>query len=59
VKYMSKYCKHCGKDQPSWAFKTDDVCMFCNPDSVEIKAKEKHTYEEVEDKGCAGGACTL
>ncbi|MBS7835270.1 hypothetical protein J7620_09985 [Wohlfahrtiimonas chitiniclastica] len=56
---MKKKCVQCEKDQPDWAFKSGDVCMFCNPESVEIKAKESHNYEEVEDVGCAGGACTL
>jgi len=37
-----------------------NVCVLCSKDEpVEVEPKEKHTYEVVEDKGCAGGACTL
>lgn len=56
---MKKKCVQCEKDQPDWAFKLEDVFMFCNPESVQIKPKEKHQAETVEDTGCAGGACTL
>lgn len=52
-------CLECKKDQPSWAFKGKEVCIFCDQSQVEIKPVEKKGYEEVEDNGCAGGACTL
>lgn len=56
----SKKCPQCYKNQPTWAFKNDsDVCMFCDSDKIKSDPIKKHKYETVEDKGCAGGACTL
>ena len=53
-------CIKCDKNQPAWAFKTElNECIFCNPEQVPTVKVEKHDFEEVEDKGCAGGACTL
>lgn len=53
-------CIKCDKEQPSWAFKTiENECIFCTPEQIQMSKVKKHDFEEVEDKGCAGGACTL
>lgn len=56
-----KYCPACNKEQHLWAFAdvNDSVCGFHEESSFKPAEIKKHSHEEVEDTGCAGGACTL
>lgn len=60
---MKKDCIACNKNHPMWMYqyegKEHDICMMCNSDNIKPVEIVKHEAEEVEDKGCAGGACTL
>lgn len=56
-----KKCKTCEKDLILAFFneQSGDDCVFCADDRITIAKTKKQDYEEVEDVGCAGGACTL
>ncbi|MBS7816747.1 hypothetical protein [Wohlfahrtiimonas chitiniclastica] len=56
-----KKCHTCEKELMEAYFnaQSGDDCIFCANDRITIESTKKHAYEEVEDKGCAGGACTL
>lgn len=36
-----------------------DDCVFCADDRITLTKAKKNDYEEIEDTGCVGGACTL
>ncbi|KZS22223.1 hypothetical protein PE074_06465 [Wohlfahrtiimonas chitiniclastica] len=54
-------CNTCKKELLESFFndQSGDDCVLCASKRVEVAKVEKHTYEEVEDNSCAGGACTL
>ncbi|ELV08341.1 hypothetical protein PE074_01640 [Wohlfahrtiimonas chitiniclastica] len=56
-----KKCHTCEKELMEAYFnaQSGEDCIFCANDRITIESTKKHAYEEVEDKGCAGGACTL
>lgn len=56
-----KKCHTCGKELMVAFFneQSGDDCVFCADDRITLARTQKNDYEEVEDKGCAGGACTL
>lgn len=56
-----KKCNTCGKELNIGFFneQSGDDCVLCAASRVELTPVEKHDHEEVEDTGCAGGACTL
>lgn len=56
-----KKCQTCEKELMLGFFndQSGDDCVLCASNRIHLQAIEKHDYEEVEDKGCAGGACTL
>lgn len=52
-------CEKCNKDYPSHFF-YDGVCIPCAmKNGATAQVETKKDYEEVEDNGCASGACTL
>lgn len=56
---MKKTCAECKQEFPKYFF-MNDICMHCAAESdVKTEAKKSTDYEVVEDKSCAGGACTL
>lgn len=59
-----KTCSCCEKEFLAAFFneQTGDNCVFCFDDNGGVITKEKKeqkSFEVVEDKGCASGACTL
>ena len=59
---MKKKCKSCEKELLIGFFneQSGDDCVMCANYRVELKPVEKSTdFEVVDDKGCAGGGCTL
>lgn len=56
-----KKCNTCEKDLILAFFneQSGEDCVFCADDRITLAKTKKQDYEEVEDKSCAGGACTL
>lgn len=56
-----KKCNTCEKELMAAFFnaQSGNDCVFCADDRITLAKSKKHDYEEVEDTGCAGGACTL
>lgn len=56
-----KKCKTCEKELMAAFFneQSGEDCVFCADDRITLAKTQKKGYEEVEDTGCAGGACTL
>lgn len=57
-------CSCCGKSLMASFFneQTGGQCVFCFDDNggvITKEVKKEEDYEVVEDKSCAGGACTL
>lgn len=56
---MKKTCKEC-KQEVTKHFFVNDICIPCAAKAgAKAEVKKSTDYEVVEDKGCAGGACTL
>ena len=56
-----KKCHTCEKELMLAFFneQSGDDCVFCADDRITLIKAQKNNYEEIEDTGCAGGACTL
>lgn len=56
-----KKCNTCEKEFMAAFFnaQSGNDCVFCADDRITLAQAKKHDYEEIEDTGCAGGACTL
>ena len=56
-----KKCHTCEKELMLAFFKeqSGDDCVFGADDRITLIKAQKHDYEEIEDTGCASGACTL
>ena len=56
-----KKCHTCEKELMLAFFneQSGDDCVFCADDRITLIKAQKNDYEEIEDTGCASGACTL
>lgn len=56
---MKRICSECEQEAVKHFF-INDICIPCASKlGVTAEAKKSDDYEIIEDKGCAGGACTL